>query len=626
MCIVKTLQVKNSVFFGENIRIDFSPKMNCIMGGRGTGKTTLLSILYWAINQDDNLSKEILSLVKSNLGSGTAEVVFEDEQGNQFIVFKTFGDSPTVKNAEGTHIPFDDFMGRFGIDYFAAGAIERIGLDARQRLHLFDGYIGNGISEVNGQIGITISHLKQNEIQIKTCRRELLQIREELQVFGNIDDEMKKVKAELAKAEADAGLKTQFELENKKQAKRALEQNFLTKVRDANLNVLQQTEKLRASISSALTLLSITFEVDSASIKEFTKSTLSRFQSATQFVDELQKIANLLNNDIITATKNSREEHERAESEFSNLKQTIAKHRELFQRFNNLSQRATAKKIATEKVQSLTGQLNVLMKSRSALLTKLNELISSRATLRRKCAEGINEILGQKVKILIKQCALNESFAEILKTYISKFQMRITDTERQILDVLNPQALAFSIEKDDAEGYAKQCEIDDLPRIKQLFKVFKETDIVFELEACVCEDAPNFYLGVEDDHKVESFKPTEELSTGQRCTAVLPVIFAMTKRPLLIDQPEDNLDNKYITQSIHQIIRKIKDERQLVFVTHNPNIPVISDSESNTFLIYFDQRSRVLITGNIQQVKAQIIDLLEGGKDAFERRKNIYGY
>ena len=354
--------------------------------------------------------------------------------------------------------------------------------------------------------------------------------------------------------------------------------------------------------------------------------TIARFQSATQLVDKLQEFSNLLNNDILAVTKTSRGEHERAESEFSNLKQTIAKHRELFQRFNNLSQRATAKKIASEKVQSLTGQLNVLIESRGILLTKFNELISSRATLRRKCAEGVNEMLGQKVKILIKECALNESFEEILKSYLSKFQMRITDTEHQILEVSNPQALACSIEKNDAEGYAKRCGIADLVRVNQLFKVFKETDIVFELEACVCEDAPNFYLGVEDDQKVESFKPTEELSTGQRCTAVLPVIFAMTKRPLLIDQPEDNLDNKYIAESIHQIIRMIKDKRQLVFVTHNPNIPVISDSESNTFLIYFDQCSHVLATGDIPQVKTQIIELLEGGKDAFERRKDVYGY
>jgi energy-coupling factor transporter ATP-binding protein EcfA2 len=626
MGLIKSLQIKNSAFFGDNVRIDFSPKMNCIMGGRGTGKTTLLTVLYWAINQDDNLPKEMLSLVKSNLGSGTAEVMFQDEQGNDFMLFKAFGDVPTVKNAAGAFVSFDDFSARIGIDFFPAGAIERIGLDPKHRLRLFDGHVGKGIAEANGQIGILVSQLKQSEIQIKTCRRELSQIKEELLAFGTIDDELLKAKAELSAVEGDAGLKSQFELENKKQTKRSLEQNFLTKARDANLNVAQHIERLRAGISSALTLFSATSELESPTVKAFSTSALLRFQSAAKLVDDLHKLTNLLNSELVATTLSAREEHERAESEFSTLKQTIAKHRDLFQRINNLSQRATAKQIALEKVQSLTVQLGTLTGSRAALMTELNGLIASRADLRRKTAIGVNELLGHKVKILMKEFALNEPFEEILKAHLSRLQMRLTGAERRILEVSNPQALAASIAKDDAEGYARQCEILDVSRMKNLFKAFRETDIIYELEACICEDAPNFYLGVEDANSVESFKPTEELSTGQRCTAVLPVIFAMTTRPLLIDQPEDNLDNRYITQTIHQIIRNIKDKRQMVFVTHNPNIPVISDSEFNTFLAYFDQRSHVLAVGNIQEVKTQIIDLLEGGKEAFVRRKDTYGY
>ena len=623
---IKSLHLKNSEFFVENLQIKFSPKMNCIMGGRGTGKTTLLTILFWVINQDDDLPKEMLSLVKANLGSGIAEVIFEDDQGNQFIVFKMLGDVPTVKNASGDYVSYDEFAARIGIDFFPAGAIERIGLDPKQRLRLFDSYIGNDIAEINGQIGIIVSQLRQNEIQIKSCRRELTQLKEETQSFGNIESDLIVAKKELASVEADAGLKTQFELENKKQAQRALEQNFLSKIRDATVGVAQHNIRLRASVSSAIGLCSAKSDLDSASIKAFIKTALSRFQSAANLVEDIGKITGSLDAELAATTKAFREEHERAEGEFANLKQTVAKHRELYQRFNVLSQRATAKKIASEKIHTLTEQLKSFMEARDALLSELNTLISSRIILRREYAAKVNELLGQKVKILIKDSAINEAFEEILQSNLSKLQKRMTGAERKILEVSNPQELALSIKKGDAEGYAKRCEILDVERMKTLFRVFKDSDICFELEACVCEDAPNFYLGVEDDKKVESFKPTEELSTGQRCTAVLPIIFAITAKPLLIDQPEDNLDNKYITQSIHQIIRNIKNTRQLVFVTHNPNIPVISDSESNTFLTYFEQHSHLLAIGDIQHVKDQIIDLLEGGKDAFLRRKDIYGY
>ncbi len=623
---IKSLEVKNSNFFGEELHLNFSPKMNCIMGSRGTGKTTVISILYWVISQDEDLPKEMLSLIKSNLGSGTAEVVFENEHGDQFKVFKSFGDSPTVRDSSGAVVSFDQFLSRFGIDHFAAGAIEKIGLDPQHRLRLFDGFIGSEIQELNSEIHITVSQLKQNEIQIKTCRREMLKIKEDSQAFGNIDEEIKKVKSDLEAAEADAGLKAQFELENKKQTKRTLEQNYLAKVKEATQDILQQTERLRASGASALTLVSASSDLDSPTLRKFSELALERYRAATRLVDEFRKVVDSLSNELVGVSTLSKEENVQAEGEFSKLKQTIAKHRELFQRLNSLSQRATTKKIATEKDQALRTQEKTLKESREALLDKLNKLLVSRVETRRRHAEKVNSLMGQKVKILIREHALNEPFREILRANLAELQMRITGAERRILEVSNPQSLAASILKNEAETYAKRCEVLDVERIKNLFNTFKTSDIIYDLESCVCEDAPNFYLAVEDAKNVESFKPTEELSTGQRCTAVLPIIFAMTKKPLLIDQPEDNLDNKYITESIHEIIRKVKNERQLVFVTHNPNIPVISDSEFNTFLSYRDQRSFVLAVGDIQGVKTQIVDLLEGGKTAFIMRKEIYGY
>jgi ABC-type lipoprotein export system ATPase subunit len=112
---------------------------------------------------------------------------------------------------------------------------------------------------------------------------------------------------------------------------------------------------------------------------------------------------------------------------------------------------------------------------------------------------------------------------------------------------------------------------------------------------------------------------------GQRCTAVLPIIFAVSNNPLIIDQPEDNLDNRYISDKIHKIIKEQKNKRQLIFITHNPNIPVLSESEQNIFLKY-DKVAGLEAEGSVEQVKNQIIELLEGGRKAFEKRKEIYGY
>ncbi|MDZ7690681.1 MAG: hypothetical protein U5K69_06025 [Balneolaceae bacterium] len=87
----------------------------------------------------------------------------------------------------------------------------------------------------------------------------------------------------------------------------------------------------------------------------------------------------------------------------------------------------------------------------------------------------------------------------------------------------------------------------------------------------------------EEGNEPEQYKNSEQLSMGQRCTTVLPIIFAVSENPLIIDQPEDNLDNEYISDTIREIIKEQKENRQLIFVTHNPNIPVLSNAEYNVF-------------------------------------------
>ncbi|MFB5652887.1 hypothetical protein ACE5IS_19800, partial [Leptospira wolffii] len=143
-----------------------------------------------------------------------------------------------------------------------------------------------------------------------------------------------------------------------------------------------------------------------------------------------------------------------------------------------------------------------------------------------------------------------------------------------------------------------------------------------------CKDLPEFKLRVSDDSAglVESYKNSDELSMGQRCTTVLPIIFAVSNNPLIIDQPEDNLDNKYITQRIHQIVNDQKKKRQLIFITHNPNIPVLSDSNQNIFLAYENRKADIDRTGSIFEVKEEIVGLLEGGEEAFKERIKIYGF
>ena len=95
--------------------------------------------------------------------------------------------------------------------------------------------------------------------------------------------------------------------------------------------------------------------------------------------------------------------------------------------------------------------------------------------------------------------------------------------------------------------------------------------------------------------------------------------------PLLVDQPEDNLDNRFMGRSSDGI-QEVKSPRQLVFVTHNPNIPVLGDAERVFVLASDGRQGRVALAGSVDDCRDDIVTLLEGGREAFMERKERYGY
>ena len=126
----------------------------------------------------------------------------------------------------------------------------------------------------------------------------------------------------------------------------------------------------------------------------------------------------------------------------------------------------------------------------------------------------------------------------------------------------------------------------------------------------------------------------EALSTGQKATAVLLLLLLESEAPLVIDQPEDDLDNRFITEGIVPIMRQEKRRRQFVFSTHNANIPVLGDAEQIFGLAASgeakDGNARIAPEhmGSIDSrpVRVLVEEILEGGKDAFEMRRSKYGF
>jgi len=122
-------------------------------------------------------------------------------------------------------------------------------------------------------------------------------------------------------------------------------------------------------------------------------------------------------------------------------------------------------------------------------------------------------------------------------------------------------------------------------------------------------------------------RPLEELSPGQRCSAILPILLLTGNSPLIIDQPEDNLDNRLIRQVIVNVLASIKLRRQVIVATHNPNLPVLGDAEQVIVLRAIEEnQARLEACGDLEsnEIVECITDIMEGGREAFQYRHSVY--
>lgn len=121
-------------------------------------------------------------------------------------------------------------------------------------------------------------------------------------------------------------------------------------------------------------------------------------------------------------------------------------------------------------------------------------------------------------------------------------------------------------------------------------------------------------------------KPLKSHSLGQRASAMMLFLLSQEDSDLLlVDQPEDDLDSQTIYEEVVKLVRNLKPKRQFIFVTHNPNFPVLGDTEVVAACSSVEEVVSVT-SGSIDTKESQsrIVKIMEGGSEAFARRKLIY--
>jgi hypothetical protein len=267
---------------------------------------------------------------------------------------------------------------------------------------------------------------------------------------------------------------------------------------------------------------------------------------------------------------------------------------------------------------------------RLKLRADLKKTREDMTTRRKSQLKDINANLAMTIKdytIFVKydDAGITEEFEAFLQE-----KMRGTYLQDNLI-----QTICSRVTPSELADWALAREYDHITATAAISKEWAEKiveklcywNILFELQALAKPPKPIITV------RTKSIPPREipvlQLSDGQRHTILLTIaMLAESNIPLVIDQPEDDLDNAFISSSIVRSLRAIKERRQVIVVTHNANIAVLGDAELILPMYREKDLGKIKDQGSIdtEATKKCVLNILEGGREAFLRRKEMYNY
>ena len=211
-----------------------------------------------------------------------------------------------------------------------------------------------------------------------------------------------------------------------------------------------------------------------------------------------------------------------------------------------------------------------------------------------------------------------DPYASAIAETLKGSGLHYSDLAPQLAARLSPEELIQAVEGGNVEAVATASRIPT-DRARRVVDRFRDVGLTHVIEAGV-EDAVELQLldGAE-------YKASDRLSTGQRCTVVLPIVMSHDERTIVLDQPEDHLDGAFIVDTLVRAIVQ-RGSSQLIISTHNANIPVLGNA-SRVFVFDSDgRRGFARHVGALDEPRTveSITALMEGGREAFARRAAFY--
>jgi energy-coupling factor transporter ATP-binding protein EcfA2 len=619
---------------GQNIIVEFNPQMNTIIGGRGSGKSSILQFIRGIFQKENELDSLInikndfnnFFKIKDRRRQGVLKVatVIEIIVNRRDEFYKVIFNQINPTKQERKIFKYNELSSLFDLEQDLS-FLSILDFDIFSQKQIYE--IANNLNSLRERIDESSSNITDQQSLIRHKRAEYIkksaaisELKVKIEKKAILKSEILDIKNKIDTVK-EIGIESELKRIQEFDADNLKFKSLVDSIdiEKSKFEILIQTIRDLKLQSELFTIANLpNLETPINNINSILESIAIRIENAKEEFGKLTvSVQNELSESQWKIDKSETEELFRQKKQ-ALLEQGIARIEELEDDIKKLA----LKKGELEIIERIEGDIKKSEVELSKLKVEYTNERMKLTTSRKAFLESL--LTDGKVRAKVQNCEDFEHLEEQIRLAMGSPDSFEKDISTLIdywtaKDVKRANKGVFDIISGIQNGTKAGADFDKrfLSKIKTLNgEQINSFDLMF----------PEDIIQLEYFTNSGEWKTLSNASAGQKTAAILTLIMSEGNKPLILDQPEDDLDNYLIYDLVVDQLRKSKETRQIIAVTHNANIPVNGDSE---VIIVMDSETKHLspkFIGTIEEykIKNAVCSIMEGGTDAFEMRSKRY--
>lgn len=612
-------RVKWTGGFLDGVSIPISTDLTALIGGRGTGKSTVVESLRYALGLSPigaGAQADHRAVVESVLRSGTVvevDVEVVSPSPRRFTIERIVPNPPVVRDAAGIatrQVPID-----------VAGHVEVFGQHELAELASSPECVADMLHRFAGSSRRDEDHeqllrrLSDNRQQLERTETARARLEEELADIPRLEEQVQQYEetdvvarlADLQRLSRDESVFTEAG------QRVTVVREVIARISDPQLDatlVAPYENTAHSPQTGLLERVASTTTSLALRVKELAEQAEEAARSAQSEIDNLKASWE-------ASVEDQRERHALVLRKLHDEGMEPDKYLDTTRALDSLKAKVPRLSSHDETLKTLEGE-------RAELLGQLAEHDRRKVERLHEAVRAANEATGGVVIVRPIAAPDRSHIVAVIRAHVSSPRTQVTAAISA--QDFSPRAFAAAA-RGGALALANRYGI----RGSQAAALILAGEPLFrQIEELSVDLAVEVLLDTSSEGTARELKVMSSLSKGQRATALLLLLLGASNAPLVIDQPEDDLDNRFVYDGLVAHLRKLKGVRQIIASTHNANVPVLGDAELIIAMEGDGQNGRPVSDGigslDDAPIRALAEKILEGGTAAFNARRHLYGF